>query len=60
MYKVKHDDLVEVTNLLDSIIKLDSRIVIDASFIKLKTKIQKLSYKLKSNYTQIKPDYDKN
>lgn len=58
MYKVKHEDLVEVTNLLDSLMKLDTKIVKDAKFIKIKIKIQTLSSKIKNNYTHIKPHYD--
>lgn len=58
MYKVKHDDLIEVTNLLDNLMKLDTKIITDAKFIKMKIKIQTLSSKIKSNYTQIKPHYD--
>lgn len=58
MYKVKNEDLVEVTNLLDALMKLDTKIVTDAKFIKLKVKIQKVSYNIKSNYTEKKPYYE--
>lgn len=58
MYKVKHNDLIEVTNLLDNLMKLDTKIVKDVKFIKMKIKIQALSSKIKNNYTHIKPHYD--
>lgn len=58
MYKVEIEDLEDIVDFLDKIIKTTKDLHLDSRGVKDRLKAIKLSNMIKSKYTQKKPHYE--